>query len=206
VIRVVIVDDHAVVRSGLELLLAATDDLELVGSAEDGDRAAGVVADVRPDVVVMDLSMPMVGGVEATEALRRAHPTCRVLILTSFGGRDSVLDAINAGADGYVLKHSDPRELLAAIRAVHEGGAPLDPMAGRALLESRRASPVTVSLTERETEVLTAVREGLSNKQIARRLAISEKTVKSHLGRIFQRLGVTDRTQAAVWASRHLPS
>jgi DNA-binding NarL/FixJ family response regulator len=204
VIRVVVVDDHAIVRAGLEALVGSAEDMALVGAAGDGGEALRVIAETQPDVVLMDLSMPVLGGVEATRRVVRDHPDCRVIALTSFGEDDWILEALTAGADGYVLKHAEPGEILAAIRAAHGGGAPLDPRAARVLLESRRLDPVRVTLTERETEVLLAVREGLSNKQIARRLFISEKTVKTHLGRVFHQLGVRDRTQAAVWATRHL--
>jgi DNA-binding NarL/FixJ family response regulator len=128
-----------------------------------------------------------------------------VLVLTSFSDQTRILDALAAGADGYLLKHTDPDDIANAIRAVHAGGSPLDPKAARTLLESRRTRTHTPDLTDREREVLTLVRDGLANKQIARRLGIAERTVKAHLTSIFQRLGVTDRTQAAVWASTHLP-
>ena len=204
VIRVVIADDHQVVRSGLEQLLATTDDIVLVGMAANGREAIEVVAAERPDVVLMDLSMPEVDGVQATEAIRASHPDCRVLVLTSFSDQSRIMAALNAGDEGYLLKDSEPDDIAAAIRSVHAGESPLDPKAARVLLESRRVRQETVSLTDREREVLLLVTSGLANKQIGRRLGISERTVKAHLTNVFQRLGVTDRTQAALWASQHL--
>ncbi len=203
-IRVVVVDDHVVVRSGLEQLLATTEDIQLVGTASNGLEAIDVVADTDPDVVLMDLSMPELDGVEATRRISERFPRSRVLVLTSFSDQTRILDALTAGADGYLLKHAEPDEIAAGIRSVYEGGSPLDPKAARVLLESRRTRRETVNLTEREREVLLLVRGGLANKQIARRLGISERTVKAHLTSVFQRLGVTDRTQAAIWASDHL--
>ncbi len=203
-IRVVIVDDHAVVRSGLEQFLATTGDIQLVGTACDGLEAIDVTAATNPDVVIMDLSMPNLDGVEATRRIASTHPSSRVLVLTSFSDRTRIMDALSAGADGYLLKHSDPEEIAAAIRSVHLGDAPLDPKAARALLESRRTEPESASLTEREREVLGLVQQGLANKQIARRLGISERTVKAHLTSVFATLGVSDRTQAALWATDHL--
>lgn len=203
-IRVLIVDDHAVVRSGLEQLLATTDDIELVGTAANGNEAIAQVAALQPDVVLMDLSMPELDGVAATRQISELHPQSRVVVLTSFSDQSRILEALAAGADGYLLKHSDPDDIAEAIRAVRAGGSPLDPMAARALLESGRARPTGPQLTDREREVLLLVRAGMANKQIARRLGIAERTVKAHLTSIFQRLGVADRTQAALWASKHL--
>ena len=199
-----VVDDHVVVRSGLEQLLATTDDIELVGTASNGNEAIDAVARLHPDVVLMDLSMPELDGVEATRRISADHPSARVLVLTSFSDQTRILDALSAGADGYLLKHAEPDDIADAIRAVHGGGSPLDPKAARALIESRRAGTNTPQLTDREREVLLLVRDGLANKQIGRRLGITERTVKAHLTSVFQRLGVTDRTQAALWASEHL--
>ena len=203
-IRVVVVDDHAVVRSGLELFLATTGDIEVAGSAADGVEAVEVIARERPDVVIMDLSMPNVDGVEATRRITVDHPDSRVLVLTSFSDQTRIMDALSAGADGYLLKDAEPEAIAAAVRSVHAGESPLDPKAARALLESRRSQQVDPVLTQREREVLGLVRDGLANKQIARQLGISERTVKAHLTSVFQSLGVTDRTQAALWASEHL--
>ncbi len=203
-IRVVVVDDHVVVRSGLEQLLATTTDIQLVGTASNGIEALDVVEALDPDVVLMDLSMPELDGVEATRRITERFPRTRVLVLTSFSDQTRILDALAAGADGYLLKHAEPDEIAAGIRTVFEGGSPLDPKAARVLLESRRTRRHVVHLTDREQEVLLLVRDGLANKQIARRLGISERTVKAHLTSVFQRLGVTDRTQAAIWATRNL--
>ena len=203
-IRVVIVDDHAVVRSGLEQFLATTGDIEIVASDADGAEALTVTTAEEPDVVVMDLSMPNVDGIEATRMISDQVPSSRVLVLTSFSYQTRIMDALSAGADGYMLKHSDPEEIAAAIRSVHAGDAPLDPKVARALLESRRTKTNTPTLTDREREVLDLVRQGFANKQIARRLGISERTVKAHLTRVFSSLGVSDRTQAALWATEHL--
>ena len=205
-IRVLIVDDHAVVRSGLEQLLATANDIELVGTASNGHEAIERVAELSPDVVLMDLSMPELDGVEATRRISESYPASHVLVLTSFSDQTRILDALSAGADGYLLKHADPDDIADAIRAVYGGGSPLDPKAARVLLESRRVRQTEPQLTDRERQVLKLVRDGLANKQIARRLDIAERTVKAHLTSVFQRLGVTDRTQAALWASEHLDS
>lgn len=205
-IRVVIVDDHVVVRSGLEQFLATTADIELVATAANGIEALARVEEFEPDVVLMDLSMPEMDGIEATRRIAENHPSSRVLVLTSFSDQTRILDALEAGADGYLLKHADPDDIADAIRTVHTGGSPLDPKAARTLLESRRSGRSVSELTEREREVLLLVREGLANKQIARRLGIAERTVKAHLTSVYQRLGVSDRTQAALWASGHLPT
>jgi DNA-binding NarL/FixJ family response regulator len=204
VIRLAVVDDHVIVRNGLEQFLATTEDIELVGMAANGIEALEVVARVLPDVVLMDLSMPEMDGIEATKRIVAEHPGVRVLVLTSFSDQSRIMEALRAGAEGYLLKHSEPDEIAAAVRAVHEGGSPLDPKAARVLLDSRRTSGDADTLTDREREVLLLVRGGLANKQIARKLGISERTVKAHLTNVFQRLGVTDRTQAALWASEHL--
>ena len=204
-IRVVVADDHQVVRSGLQQLLATTPDILMVGAAANGVEVLAIVGELHPDVVLMDLSMPGIDGVEATRRLSVEHPASRVLVLTSFSDQTRILNALEAGADGYLLKDADPDDIAEAIRSVHRGESPLDPKAARVLLESRRVRRETVPLTDREREVLGLVRDGLANKQIARRLGISERTVKAHLTSVFQRLGVSDRTQAALWASEHLP-
>jgi DNA-binding NarL/FixJ family response regulator len=203
-IRVLIVDDHVVVRSGLEQLFATTDDIELVATAANGVEASDRVEEFGPDVVLMDLTMPEMDGVEATRPIAERFPDSHVLVLTSFSDQTRILDALEAGADGYLLKHAEPDDIADAIREVHAGGSPLDPKAARTLLESRRTTRSEPQLTDREREVLLLVRDGLANKQIARRLGIAERTVKAHLTSVFQRLGVTDRTQAALWASAHL--
>ncbi len=203
-IKVLVVDDHVIVRDGLAQVLASASDIELVGTASNGVEALVAVAEHMPDVVLMDLSMPEMDGVEATRQIAADHVGVRVLVLTSFSDQSRIMDALSAGAEGYLLKHSEPKEIVAAIRSVHEGGSPLDPKAARVLLESRRTKQAGIALTDREREVLLLVRDGLANKQIARRLAISERTVKAHLTSVFQRLGVSDRTQAALWAEKNL--
>lgn len=204
-IRVLVADDHAVVRRGLATLIATASDLELVGTASDGAEAVQLAVDSGADVVVMDLSMPEVDGVAATRELASRVPSCRVLVLTSFSDQARVSDALSAGADGYLLKHAEPEEILDGIREVVRGGSPLDPAAARILLNTSRTrvAPAEI-LTAREREVLILVEDGLNNRQIAHRLDIAERTVKSHLHNIFQRLGVTHRTEAALWAQRNL--
>jgi DNA-binding NarL/FixJ family response regulator len=201
-IRVAVADDHAIVRQGLERLFSTAADVELVGTAGSGREAVELVASTVPDVILMDLSMPDGDGVEATRQIVAAGSPTRVVILTSFGEESRIVDALNAGAQGYLLKHIDPDDLLDAVRSAAKGDAPLDPRAGRVLLEQRRVAtdPTTHGgLTDREREVLGLVGQGLANKQIARRLGISERTVKAHLTSVFQRIGVTDRVQAALW-------
>lgn len=198
----VLVDDHAVIRAGLAQLLGSTDDIDVVAQAGDGEAAVAVVAEVRPDVVLMDLQMPVVDGVAATRRIRAEVPGVDVLVLTSFSDSARILDALDAGAVGYLLKDADPDDVLAGIRAVARGESPIHPKAARALLGAR-SGPTRPQLTGREVEVLRLVREGLANKQIARRLDISERTVKAHLTSAFARIGVVDRTQAALWAQRH---
>ena len=204
-IRVLIADDHAIVRDGLSRLLQTADDVELVGTAVDGEAAVQQARELHPDVVLMDLSMHVLDGVAATRRLAAEVPDAHVLVLTSFGDTPRILDSLSAGAEGYLLKSAEPEEILNGIRQVVSGGSPLDPKAARALVNSRR-SAASASLTDREREVLGCVVQGLANKQIARRLGISERTVKAHLTSTFQRIGVTDRTQAALWAERHLGS
>jgi DNA-binding NarL/FixJ family response regulator len=204
-IRIVIADDHAVVRGGLEQLLSTADDVLLVGAAADGAEAIETACAQQPDVVLMDLSMPNVDGVEATRRIVTADPEARVVVLTSFGDDRHISDALDAGAVGYVLKHAGPDELLDAIRAAARGDSPLDPKAARVLLASRRVGPAARRLSAREEEVLRLVAAGLANKLIARKLSISERTVKAHLTSVFAQLGVSDRTQAALWAREHLP-
>jgi DNA-binding NarL/FixJ family response regulator len=203
VIRVLVVDDHDVVRAGLRLLLSGFDDVECVGEAAEGEAAVALTASTLPDVVLMDLSMPGVDGVAATARITLAHPDVRVVVLTTVADRTQVMAAIDAGAIGFLLKDADPDTLHDGIRSAHRGEAPIDPRAALALI-SRRREPVTQAsaLTGREVEVLELVGEGLTNRLIARRLGISEKTVKTHLTSVFTTIGVTDRVQAALWWER----
>jgi DNA-binding NarL/FixJ family response regulator len=204
-IRVMIVDDHAVVRRGLEQLVASAADLEVAGSAADGEAAVRMAAECVPDVILMDLSMPLLDGVEATRRIVADRPGVPVVVLTSFDDQRRILDALGAGATGYLLKDAEPDAVLAAIRTAVEGGSPLDPRAARVLVDARREQAPARTLSPREEEVLRLLAGGLANKQIARRLGIAERTVKAHLTSVFQQLGVTDRTQAALWAREHLP-
>lgn len=201
-IRVALVDDHAVIRAGLQQLLAGTDDIEVVATAENGAQALAVVRRERPDVVLMDLQMPEVDGVAATRMIMAEGLGTDVLVLTSFSDGERIVAALDAGAVGYLLKDADPEDVLQGIRAVSRGESPIHPRAARALL-GVRAGSTQVQLTARESEVLKLVKDGLANKQIARRLDISERTVKAHLTSAFSRIGVADRTQAALWAQRN---
>jgi DNA-binding NarL/FixJ family response regulator len=207
VISLVIADDHAVVREGLVRLLDATPDIEVLGAARDGEEAVRLAEEHRPRVVLMDLSMPNVDGAEATRRIVAAGHGTEVVILTSFSDREQILRALDAGAIGYLLKDAEPSELIEGIRAAARGESPLDPKAARAMLTGRghtgAAAEPDAALTAREREVLALVAEGLPNKLISRRLEISEKTVKAHLTSVFAAIGVTDRTQAALWAREH---
>lgn len=204
VTRVLIVDDHQLVRAGLVSLLDGADDLEVVGQAADGAEALDVALATTPDVVLMDLSMPIMDGVASTRALLEARPETAVVILTSFTDQVRVADALAAGAVGYLLKDSHPRDLLAGIRAAAAGHAPLDPRIARGLLPSGRAPDPAAGLSHRELQVLRLVTKGMANKQVGRALGISEHTVKVHLGNVFRQIGVGDRTSAAMWAREHL--
>lgn len=204
-IRVVLVDDHRLVRDGLSSLLSAYGDILVVGTAADGEEALRVVGECRPDVVLMDLSMPRRDGVAATAEIAVSYPETQVVVLTSFAEASRVQAALDAGAVGYLLKDSEPQALVTGLRDVVRGGAALDPRVARAAIAPRKG-PATTSggLTEREREVLRLVGKGLANKQIGRVLGISERTVKAHLTNAFARIGVGDRTSAALWVHRHL--
>jgi DNA-binding NarL/FixJ family response regulator len=198
-IRVLLAEDHAIVRSGLERLLGTTTDIEVVAGAADGEEAVGLAAEHRPDVVLMDLSMPNVDGIEATRRILEQNDEVQVVVLTSISDRGKIEAALDAGAIGYLLKDAEPDEVIRGIRAAARGESPIAAKAARTLLTARGQRP-ELQLSERELDVLRCVAEGLPNKVIARRLKISEKTVKAHLTRIYQQIGVTDRTQAALWA------
>jgi DNA-binding NarL/FixJ family response regulator len=202
-IRVAVVDDHTIVRDGLVALLGADPEFRVVGSAGDALAAVQLCVDQRPDVVLMDLSMPGVDGTEAIRRLSAAAPEVRVLVLTSFADRTRVLDALAAGAVGYLLKDADPEDLTRAIHTVVRGDSPLDPRAARTVLSAQRGSDPAGSLSDRERQVLALVAEGLPNKQIGRRLEITEKTVKTHLTSAYRKIGVDDRMQAGLWARRN---
>jgi DNA-binding NarL/FixJ family response regulator len=202
VIRVLIADDHGVIRDGLGRLISALPDIELVGVAADGAEAVERAREVEPDVILMDLDMPKVDGIEATRRVLADRPGTAVLVLTSFSDRPRILGALEAGACGYLLKDVASDEVAEGIRAAARGESPLDPRAARTILTARAEPDPLGALSDREREVLGLLLDGLPNKLIARRLEISEKTVKSHLTRIFREIGVSDRTQAALWAER----
>jgi DNA-binding NarL/FixJ family response regulator len=202
-IRLLIADGHAVVRTGLRQLAKTLDGVELVGEAANGEEAVELCGERAPDVVLMDLEMPVLDGIGATRRITEANPRVAVVVLTSFSDRERILGALDAGAIGYLLKDAEPDELERAVRAAARGEAPLDPRAGRAVLQARNAASPLDELSDREREVLQLVASGLPNKLIARELSISEKTVKTHLTHVFRTIGVTDRTQAALWAERH---
>jgi len=204
-IRVLVVDDHAVVREGLRTFLELQEGIEVVGEAADGAEAIREAERMRPDVILMDLVMPRLEGVGAMRELRRRLPSSRVIVLTSFAEDDRLLPAIQAGAAGYLLKDVEPQELARAVRAAHAGEALLDPAVAARLVDAIAQPPGSEPpqrLTPRERQVLDLIGHGLSNKRIAREPGISEKTVKNHVGRVLAKLGVTDRTQAALHAVR----
>ena len=200
-IRVLVVDDHPVVRQGLRTFLDLQDDITVVGEAHDSGSCLAAAARTAPDVVLLDLKMPGGDGVEALHGLRTAASTARVLVITSFTDPAAVLPAVRAGAVGYVYKDVDPPALAAAIRAVHAGHVLLHPDVARLLAESG-PPPEATHLTTREREVLVEVARGRSNREIARTLGMAEKTVKTHMSAILTKLGVQDRTQAALYAVR----
>jgi DNA-binding NarL/FixJ family response regulator len=200
-VRVLLCDDHLMVREGLEQLLSGFAGVEVVGAAASGEEAVELARKLDPDVVLMDLSMPGMGGIRATRRIRADRPAIRVVVLSSFGESASVLEAIDAGATGFLLKDADGEELARAVRAASRGEAPLDPRAARAILGRGHDDPLD-GMTAREREVLQLVSVGHPNKVIAMRLGISEATVKAHLTRIYRQLGVADRTQAAILARR----
>lgn len=201
-IRILLVDDHTVVRRGLRLAFDLEDDLEVVGEAANGQEAVERVAELAPDVVVMDLLMPVMNGVDATRAIRRDHPEVEVVALTSVLEDRLVIDVVEAGASGYLLKETRPDELFEAVRAAARGEVRLDPRAQQRLVREVRAPEVREALTERELEVLKLIAAGASNKAIAQQLGISEATVKSHVSNLLSKLGLKSRTQAALHAIR----
>ena len=202
-IRVLVADDHGVVREGLRTFLLLQEGIEVVGEAADGLEAVAAAQRLAPDVVLMDLVMPGIDGVEAMRRIREHRPGARVIVLTSFTDDDRLLAAVRAGAAGYLLKTAQPQEVVRAIRAAHAGNAVLDPVpAGRLLQALATGEHSRQPLTQREREVLELLTRGLANKRIAQELGVSEKTVKAHVGRILAKLGVSDRTQAALYAVR----
>ncbi|MFJ8828245.1 response regulator [Streptomyces sp. NPDC102467] len=204
-IKVLLVDDHQVVRRGLRTFLEVQDDIEVVGEAADGAEGVDRAEELRPDVVLMDVKMPGMDGVDALRRLRELANPARVLIVTSFTEQRTVVPALRAGAAGYVYKDVDPDALAGAIRSVHAGHILLQPEVAGALLsqETNSGQGRGGSLTEREREVLGLIADGRSNREIARALVLSEKTVKTHVSNILMKLDLADRTQAALWAVRH---
>jgi DNA-binding NarL/FixJ family response regulator len=204
-IRVLLVDDHQVVRRGLRTFLEVQEDIEVVGEASDGDGGVAAAEELRPDVVLMDVKMPGTDGIEALRRLRELQNPARVLVVTSFTEQRTVVPALRAGATGYVYKDIDPDALAGAIRSVHAGHVLLQPEVAGALLTGGEVTGGGrgPTLTEREREVLGLIADGRSNREIARALVLSEKTVKTHVSNILMKLDLADRTQAALWAVRH---
>jgi len=214
-IRVLLVDDHAVVRQGLRMFIEMQEDMEVVGEGGDGLEAVRLAATLNPDVILLDLMMPQMDGVEATQKILAGDPEARVLILTSFGEDDKVFPAIRAGAHGYLLKDIQPRELVRAVRETAQGKAQLHPDIARRLMtaiseaapaQTRKANALPQeleALTEREREALGLIAQGLTNREIGEKMVISEKTVKTHVSNLLDKLGLEDRTRAAIWALKH---
>jgi DNA-binding NarL/FixJ family response regulator len=202
-IRVLIAEDHALVRNGLQQLLGTAPDIEIVGAASDGEQAVAMAVEQLPDVVLMDLEMPNVDGIRATAEIGAKVASARVVILTSFSDRERIMAALDAGAIGYMLKDVEPEALLRGVRAAAHGDSPLDPKVASAIVTARREARPGAELSDRQLAVLALVASGKPNKLIARDLGISQNTVKAHMTAIFQTLGVSDRTQAALWAQRH---
>ncbi len=205
-IRVLVVDDHTIVRKGIKALLAETDDIQVVGEASNGLEAVQCYGELDPDVVLMDLLMPEMDGIEATRQITSQHHKAHVLVLTSFVGDDKIFPAIKAGALGYLLKDSEPAELNRSIYKVHRGEPSLSPIIARKMMKEIRDEPVVnptpEPLTERELDVLRLVSKGLSNDEIAARLVISEVTVRTHLSHILAKLHLANRVQATLYALR----
>jgi DNA-binding NarL/FixJ family response regulator len=202
-IRVVIADDHGVLRDGLAGVISAQSDMELVATAANGAEAVDLCRSNAPDVVLMDLEMPVMDGIDATKAIVAEAPSTAVLVLTSFSDRRRITGALDAGAVGYLLKDASADDVVRGIRTAAGGGSPLDPRAARSLLDANSAPDPLAGISRREREVLGLLLDGMPNKLIARRLEISEKTVKSHLTSIFRAIGVSDRVQAILWVERH---
>lgn len=206
-IKLLLVEDHHIVRRGLVFFLKTREEFEIVGEAENGEEALTFIQTERPDVVLMDLSMPKMDGIEATKRIKQYDETIKILILSSFSEQDYVLPALEAGADGYQLKEVQPEQLVASIIAVHEGNANFHPkvtpaLFGRSAVKKEKENPFSM-LTKREQEVLREIAKGRSNKEIAAELHITEQTVKTHVSNVLAKLEVDDRTQAALYAVKH---
>lgn len=214
-IQVLLVDDHAVVRQGLRMFIEMQEDMEVVGEGTNGIEAVELASRFSPDVILLDLTMPQLDGVKATQRIMAQNPKARVLILTSFGEDDKIFPAIRAGAQGYLLKDIQPRDLVQAIRETYQGKAQLHPdIARRLMAVVSDVAPVQAEkpaapsqdfhgLTDREREVLGLIAQGLNNREIAEKMVISEKTVKTHVSNLLDKLGLEDRTRAAIWALKH---
>jgi DNA-binding NarL/FixJ family response regulator len=210
-IRVLIVDDQALIREGLEMMLGLSDGIEVAGTARDGEEAVRLAAERDPDVILMDLRMPRMDGVEATRRVVAQYPRTRVIALTTYADDDSIFGVLEAGAMGYLTKDAGAQEIVRAIRAVDAGEALLDPAVQARVIRQLRAGPAPTKapsalpddLTAREAEVLRLIAQGLNNREIAERLVVSEATVKTHINNIFSKIGVRDRAQAVVYAMRH---
>ncbi|KPU52383.1 DNA-binding response regulator [Bacillus wiedmannii] len=206
-IKLLLVEDHHIVRRGLVFFLKTREEFEIVGEAENGEEALTFIQTERPDVVLMDLSMPKMDGIEATKRIKQYDKTIKILILSSFSEQDYVLPVLEAGADGYQLKEVQPEQLVASIIAVHEGNANFHPkvtpaLFGRSAVKKEKENPFSM-LTKREQEVLREIAKGRSNKEIAAELHITEQTVKTHVSNVLAKLEVDDRTQAALYAVKH---
>ncbi|HET7522311.1 MAG TPA: response regulator transcription factor [Bacillales bacterium] len=204
-IRLMLVDDHTVLRDGLRSIFDLEDDIDVVGEAVTGDEALRKMKEVRPDMILMDINLPDIDGVEVTTAVKTQDPDCRVLVLTMYSDDEYFMSAIRAGADGYLLKDMPSEEVLDAIRTVARGESIIHPSMTKKLLDFHQQPNTheTKELTERENEILACLVEGLANKEIARRLHISDKTVKIHVSNIFKKLGVKSRSQAVIYAVQH---
>jgi DNA-binding NarL/FixJ family response regulator len=206
-IKLLLVEDHHIVRRGLVFFLKTREEFEIIGEAENGEEALRFVQKEKPDVVLMDVSMPKMDGIEATKRLKQYDETIKVLILSSFSEQDYVIPALEAGADGYQLKEVQPEQLVASIIAVHQGNANFHPkvtpaLMGRPAVKKEIENPFSM-LTKREQEVLREIAKGRSNKEIAAELHITEQTVKTHVSNVLAKLEVDDRTQAALYAVKH---
>ncbi len=214
-IRVLLVDDHAVVRQGLRTFIELQEDMEVVGEGSDGREAVDLASRLEPDVILLDVVMPGMDGVEATRKILEGSPQSRVLILTSFSGDDQIFPAIRAGAQGYLLKDIQPRDLVQAIRETYQGKSQLHPDIAHRLMSAVASNPPArqeqtipfskdlQGLTDREREVLDLIARGLNNREIAQKMVISEKTVKTHVSNLLDKLNLQDRTRAAIWALKH---
>jgi NarL family two-component system response regulator LiaR len=200
-IRVLVADDHPVVRRGLESFLALHEDIDVVGSVEDGEAAVAAARRLQPDVVLLDVVMPGIGGIEALRRILEERPATRVVVLTSYADDRQMLACVRAGAAGFLLKDAAPAELVRAVRAAHRGEAVVHPSAAARLMAELRHED-ELGLTAREREVLRLLAAGLANREIAARLVVSERTVKTHVSHVLAKLGVADRTQAAMYAVR----